>query len=73
MDGVLDGILRARVAAPAVDGAANESLTRLIARELGVPRTSVRIVAGTTGRQKLLAVTGATPEALLARWPGLTL
>ena len=38
VDGVVDGVLRARVAAPAVAGAANHALVRLIAAELGVPR-----------------------------------
>jgi uncharacterized protein YggU (UPF0235/DUF167 family) len=71
VDGVLEGSLRARVAAPAVDGAANRSLLRLIANELGVPRGSVRLVAGATGRTKVLAVDGVDPAALAARWPGL--
>ena len=71
VDGVLDGTLRARVAAPAVDGAANQSLLRLISDELGIPRRSVRMVAGATGRTKVLAVDGVGPAALAARWPGL--
>ncbi len=73
IDGVVDGVLRARVAAPAVEGAANQGLMRLLANELGLPRTSVRIVAGATGRQKLVVVDGVEPELLLARWPGLRL
>jgi len=71
IDGVADGILRARVGAPAVEGAANNALIRLIAEELGVARTSVRIVAGASSRQKLVVVDGADPEAIVARWPGL--
>ena len=71
VDGVTDGVLRARVGAPAVEGAANTALLRLIATELDVPRTSVRIVAGATSRQKLIVVEGADPEAIVARWPGL--
>ena len=67
----MDGILRARVSAPAVAGAANQSLLRLLADELGVPRRSVRLVAGAAGRQKLVVVDGVEAEAVVARWPGL--
>jgi uncharacterized protein YggU (UPF0235/DUF167 family) len=68
---VVDGVLRAHVAAPAVGGAANQSLLKLLADELEVPRRDVRIVAGATGRQKLVVVTGVDAEAVVARWPGL--
>ena len=67
----MDGVLRAHVAAPAVGGAANQSLLKLLADELEVPRRDVRIVAGATGRQKLVVVTGVDAEAVVARWPGL--
>ena len=67
----MDGVLRARVAAPAVDGAANEALLRLLADELGVPRRDVRLVAGATARTKVIAVDGVAPATLLERWPGL--
>ncbi|CAN5577774.1 hypothetical protein BH20CHL7_BH20CHL7_19560 [soil metagenome] len=71
MDGVVDGTLRVRVGAPAVEGAANNALIRLIADELGVARRDVRIVAGASGRRKLLVVDGLSSDALIARWPGL--
>ena len=71
VDGVVEGVLRAHVAAPAVAGAANQSLLRLLAEELGVARRSVRLVAGASGREKLIVVDGVTPEAVVARWPGL--
>ena len=71
VDGVVDGALRAHVAAPAVGGAANQSLLHLLAQELGVPRRSVRLVAGAAGRQKLVVVDGVDPDTLVARYPGL--
>jgi hypothetical protein len=71
VDGVVDGVLRARVGAPAVEGAANNALVRLIAEELGVPRSDVRIVAGAGSRQKLIVVDGIEPARLTERWPGL--
>jgi uncharacterized protein len=71
VDGVVDGVLRVRVAAPAIGGAANQSLVRLLADELEVGRRSVRLVAGAAGRQKLIVVEGVDREFLLARWPDL--
>ncbi|HET9436488.1 MAG TPA: DUF167 domain-containing protein [Candidatus Limnocylindrales bacterium] len=71
VDGVVDGVLKARVTAPAVAGAANQALVRLIADELGIARRDVRLVAGAAGRQKLIVVDGVDPEAVVARWPGL--
>ncbi len=71
IDGVVDGELRVRVAAPAVDGAANQALLRLIADTLDVSRSSVRLAGGATGRRKVIAVDGVDPARLRARWPGL--
>ncbi len=68
---MVDGVLRAHVAAPTVGGAANQSLLLLLADQLGVPRRSVRLVAGATGRQKLVVVDGIEAEAVIARYPGL--
>ncbi len=51
--------LRARVAAPPVDGAANAALVTLIAKALKVARGSVRIVSGDQSRVKILEIDGA--------------
>ena len=67
----MDGVLKVRVMAPAVEGAANTALIRLLAEDLGISRRDVRIVAGATSRQKLVVIEGVEPEAIVARWPGL--
>ncbi|MEP7270668.1 MAG: DUF167 domain-containing protein [Acidobacteriota bacterium] len=56
--GVLDGTLKVRLAAPPVDGAANEELVKLIAGLFGVAKSKVEIRAGATGRQKVVRVYG---------------
>jgi uncharacterized protein YggU (UPF0235/DUF167 family) len=71
IDGVVEGCLRIRVVAPAADGAANEALLRLLASELGLPRNAVRLIAGATGRNKVVVLEGIDPEGLVARWPDL--
>ena len=67
----MDGALRVQVAAPAVEGAANTALVRLLADELNLAVRDVRIVAGAKSRQKLVMAEGIDAEALVARWPGL--
>ena len=68
-----DGVLRVRVAAAPVDDAANRALVRLLAAELGVPPSAIRIASGATGRRKTLLVDGLDRAAILARWPDLGL
>ena len=53
-----NGALRVRIAAPPVDGAANEELVRLLARALRVPRSAVEITAGHSAKLKTVRVAG---------------
>lgn len=48
----------ARLAAPPVEGAANTALVALVAKQFGVPRRAVTLLAGETARLKRLAITG---------------
>jgi uncharacterized protein len=50
-------VLHVWVTARAVEGQANRSLVRAIARELGVRATAVALVAGERGRDKVVEVT----------------
>jgi len=56
--GLRDGVLVARVSAPALEGRANQALCRLIARSLGIRRSQVSIVRGERARDKLVRVEG---------------
>jgi uncharacterized protein (TIGR00251 family) len=58
--GSRDGRLLVRLAAPPIDGAANEALVRFVAARLGVPARQVTIVSGQRGRRKRVHVTGVT-------------
>lgn len=59
------GALRVRVAAPPVEGAANEELARLLAKAFGVPARHVEIKSGHTSKTKTVRVRGANAEQLL--------
>lgn len=56
--GWVDDVLRVRVAAPPVDGKANEALVSLLADALGIAKSKVRIQRGGTGRRKLVEIQG---------------
>jgi uncharacterized protein len=57
-----DGRRKVRIAAPAIEGRANEALVAFVADSLGVPRRAVRLVAGAGGRDKRLEVDLAAAE-----------
>lgn len=62
--------LKARVRAAPVDGEANAALETLLAKALGVPRSSVRVVRGASARLKQVAVDGLNDAEVAARLPG---
>jgi len=66
-----EGVLRCRVAAPAVDGAANRALLRLVAAELGVASGAVTLEAGASARVKRIGLPAACAARLSARYPGI--
>lgn len=67
MGGVRDGAVVVRLAAPPVDGAANEALIEFLAATLALPRKSIRIISGERARLKRVAIAGATAETVHAR------
>jgi uncharacterized protein len=55
------------LAAPPVDGKANDECVRFFAEFAGVPRSRVRVVLGATSRTKVIDVEGVEQQALDAR------
>ncbi|MEP7340108.1 MAG: DUF167 domain-containing protein [Acidobacteriota bacterium] len=60
--GELDGALKVRLAAPPVDGEANEELIRFLAKLFDVPRRQVSLLSGLTSKNKLIRVEGVTAD-----------
>jgi len=58
--------LKIRIAAPALDGRANDALVAFIAEQLGIPRARVAVVRGERSRDKLVAVSGDCDPSRLA-------
>lgn len=59
--------LRVRVTAPPIDGRANDAVIILLAEAFGVPRSSIELVSGATGRTKLFRVAALSLDDLHAR------
>ena len=68
--GEYNGSLRVRIAAPPVEGAANEELIRILAKTFNVSRSAVKIVSGHSSKLKQIGLEGSTNEivARLESW-----
>jgi uncharacterized protein (TIGR00251 family) len=62
--GVLDGMVKIKVAAPPEKGKANACLAAFLARQVGVRKTAVTITSGQTSPVKQIAIAGITTAAL---------
>jgi uncharacterized protein (TIGR00251 family) len=60
------------LAAPPVDGKANDECVRFFAELAGVPRSRVRIVTGLTSRLKVVEIEGVPQEDLERRLSAAT-
>jgi uncharacterized protein (TIGR00251 family) len=59
-----DGRLKIAVTAPPVDGEANAAVIELFAKQLGIPRSSVEIVAGASSRRKTIKIANVTEQQI---------
>ena len=64
--GVMEGALKIRLQAPAVENRANEALIEYLAALLKRPKAAVRILAGERSRTKRVEIRGVTKEEVLA-------
>ncbi len=70
LDGAHAGVLRVRLHAPPVDGAANDELIALMAEAFGVPKRAVTIVSGHGSRSKRVRLSGLGAESAQRRIDG---
>lgn len=56
ISGEHDEALKLRIAAPPVDGKANQECRRFLAKTLGISASSVEIVSGESSRDKVIRV-----------------
>jgi len=57
-----EGRIRVYVNEPPEDGKANAAMVKVLAKALGVPKSAVEIVRGTTSRSKVVSVDGVSLE-----------
>lgn len=60
-------VLRVRVAAPPVEGAANEALISFLAEALGIRKRDIALLSGERGRRKRLRIHGLDADAVADR------
>jgi uncharacterized protein (TIGR00251 family) len=66
-DGATERALEVAIAAPPVEGRANEELVRVLSKALGLKKKDVVVVAGDTGKSKIVEIDGLDAAALDAR------
>jgi uncharacterized protein len=62
-----DGTVKVRLTAPPVEGKANEALLKFLAKVLDVPRNRLDVVAGASGRDKIISVIDMDADTLHKR------
>ena len=62
--GESEGILRIRISAPLVDGAANDEVVRVLAKAVGVAKSNLAIVSGQTSKTKRIGIVGVSAAQL---------
>lgn len=65
--GLLGGMLKIKLAAPAEKGKANKALVDLLSEAAGVRKNDVKIISGQTNPVKRIQISGVTAEQLISR------
>lgn len=67
VDGMRGAAILVRLAAPPVDGAANDALIAFLSAALDVPRRQITIVSGERSRDKRVRIAGIETAAATSR------
>ena len=60
-------VLKVKIAAPPVEGKANKEIVLFLAKALGVTKSSIDVVHGTSGRIKLVEIPDGTDLSVLGK------
>lgn len=66
VDVLADDTVKIRLTAPPVEGKANKALVEFLSEVMGVPKSRIEIVAGATGRDKLVSIVDMETETAQA-------
>ncbi len=69
--GFREGVLHIRIAAPPVKGKANQELASYLGDILGIAKSRVSVEKGTTGKRKLVSISGLNKEQVTSIISGL--
>jgi uncharacterized protein len=67
VEGIIDGTVKIKVTAPPIEGKANDACLKLLAKEIGIPKSSLYIVAGERSKRKTIAVKGYSKDEVSKR------
>ncbi len=67
ISGEVGDALKLSITAPPTDGKANQACVEFLAKLLKVPRSSITIASGQTGRNKVICVAGLSAEEVRKR------
>lgn len=59
-----DGRIKIAVTAPPVDGEANAAVIELLAKQLGIPRGNLEVIAGASSRRKTIKIANVTEQQI---------
>ena len=65
--GIQDEIIEIGLTVPPTDNKANKVLVNFLAKQLRVKASTIEIVAGQTGPQKLISIIGLSPQEVTRR------
>jgi uncharacterized protein (TIGR00251 family) len=68
--GVFNGALKVKITAPPVDDAANRAIIGFLSGLLSLPKSGLRILAGSRSRDKVLEIRGISPDEFRLRIAG---
>lgn len=72
LSGFRDGVMHVKIAAPAVEGKANDALIKFLSEQLGVSKSRLKIEKGLTARTKTVIISGMGEGEVLLRFLNLS-